>query len=245
MNKTNNQVIVTKTLTDLLSVDLLSYTKSQFPKVLFNFTLSDEEFTHLGFLQRMRLIIDQLYENGVDYKECAVHPSDIIRSFAPGIIAKISTYSLQDKINAVKSIADDAHFNVREFAWLLLREDLIEEISLSVQLLSDWVFSSSENIRRFAIEGIRPRGVWCKHCNLLKKDPSLALPLLDPLYCDPSRYVQLSVGNWLNDASKSKPEWVIALTDRWLQSSNDKSTQYICKRALRTIRKKTFEKTIT
>lgn len=52
-------------------------------------------------------------------------------------------------------------------------------------------------------------------------------------------YVQNSVGNWLNDASKSKLGFVIDYCAKWANISNSKETYCIIKKALRTIEKNT------
>ena len=150
---------------------------------------------------------------------------------------KSSNQTLEEKLLYIQPFAADHHFGVREIAWMSIREYLSAEIEKSIGLLTEWASSPDENIRRFAVESIRPRGVWTKHIDKLKQAPNLALPILNLLKADPSKYVQDSVGNWLNDASKTQPEWVLDLCEKWAQESNLQATNKIIKKAKRTLMK--------
>jgi len=145
--------------------------------------------------------------------------------------------NIEDKLNASLRLIADKHFGVREIVWMALRPEIEKDLGKSIEILSNWTTNSDENIRRFTTEVIRPRGVWCKHLESLKENPEQALFILEKLKSDKSKYVQDSVGNWLNDASKTKPKFVIELCEKWKGNSQTKETEKIIKRALRTIEK--------
>ena len=63
------------------------------------------------------------------------------------------------------------------------------------------------------------------------------MALLEPVRSDPERYVQNAVANWLNDASKSRPDWVRGVCERWERESPTRETAWIVRRGLRTLRK--------
>ena len=165
------------------------------------------------------------------------HRSDIVRSWACFMIGKRSELSLQESLKRIQPLAADGNMSVREAAWLAIRPRIITQLGESLRLLMGFSLHRDENIRRFASEITRPRGVWCNHIPALKDNPELGLPLLEPLRCDDSMYVRNSVGNWLNDASKTKPGWVQDVCKRWEKESPTKETAYIIRRGLRTLRK--------
>lgn len=163
------------------------------------------------------------------------HPSDVVRSWACFAITYADGASLAQRMAALRPLAADLHFGVREAAWMALRPAVEAELESAIDLLVPWAGDDDANLRRFSSEVTRPCGVWCQHLVRLKARPQLGLPILEPLRSDPSKYVRDSVGNWLNDASKSQPAWVRRLTHCWQKESKTPETAYIVKKALRTI----------
>ena len=226
----NQGTLETANLMESLSID--------FPLLLKNtlgYSLSkdiEESLKKQGITQKMKNISLYLIKEGLSFKELGLHPSDTLRGWAAYMIAYSPILSVEQKLEEIKDFADDNHFGVREWAWLALRPYCAKIPERMISLLEPWT-RKTENLRRFASEITRPRGVWCTHIKELKSNPELALSILSNLKADPSRYVQNSVANWLNDSAKSKALWVKNLCQEWQQQSNAPETLYICKRALR------------
>lgn len=179
------------------------------------------------------MLLDRFGPGGVE--RFRSHPSDTVRGWAAYMVGLDET-PLETKLEGIRVFADDDHFGVREWAWLGVRAAIVAEPNRAVELLEPWTASVSENVRRFATEATRPRGVWCAHIKPFKESPEQAACLLEPLRADPTKYVQDSVANWLNDASKTRADFVIATTDRWLREDESPATRRICKRARRSLK---------
>lgn len=165
----------------------------------------------------------------------ATHPSDVARCWAAQWIA-FTPLPLAAKLRGVLRFAADPHFGVREIAWMAVRDEIAADVDHAVDLLLPWATHPDANLRRFASEATRPRGVWCAQIEALKAEPWRGLPLLQPLRADASRYVQNSVANWLNDAAKSQPQWVKDVCAQWSRGRAAPATAYIVRRALRSVR---------
>ena len=177
-------------------------------------------------------------QNDSDFlQKISMHQSDLVRCWATYTISKNSCLTTKQMLQKIQTFAADKHFGVREIAWLSVRQNIAINLEESITILSEWTTNADQNIRRFASEATRPRGVWCEHIEMLKQNPELGLPILEPLKSDKAKYVQDSVGNWLNDASKTQPEFVKKLCMRWEKVSDTKETKYITKKAMRTINK--------
>lgn len=174
-------------------------------------------------------------EQAALFNRLSNHSSDSMRCWAAYIIGRDPSLSLAKKLERIRPFAADHHFGVREIAWMAVREPITSELSDALQLLAPWVTDPDSNVRRFAIEAIRPRGVWAEHIQPLKEHPEQALHLLDAVKSDEVKYVQDSVGNWLNDASKTNPDWVRQVCGDWLRESDTKHTRRIATRAQRSL----------
>jgi 3-methyladenine DNA glycosylase AlkC len=185
-----------------------------------------------GIVKRMREVAGHIDDVTLFMR----HPSDTVRGFAAFSIGTHPSTSIAEKLTQLQPLAADTHFGVREWAWLGVRDALIADIDAAVAVLLPWSLHADENVRRFASEATRPRGVWCAHIDVLKREPARALPLLEPLRADPSKYVRDSVANWLNDAGKTQPQWVNDVAARWRLESPCAETTSLLSRALRSLR---------
>lgn len=185
----------------------------------------------IGLLQQCTLNKDTAF-----LRIMAAHPADIVRCWACYTIGGNPELDITETLHQIQKFAADTHFGVREISWLAIRAKIILHLDKSIALLTPWTSHTDENIRRFASESIRPRGVWGANISVLKEQPEKALPILEALKADPVRYVQDSVGNWLNDASKTQADFVQNIALKWA-NPDSKETTYILKKALRTLNK--------
>ncbi|MEF2244420.1 MULTISPECIES: HEAT repeat domain-containing protein [unclassified Paenibacillus] len=241
-------VIATVNLTEWLAVDhslLLKQVLAQFELQHFHNKFMQERLKEKKIMKVIpaiangwRLILGEIgeVEGKAVFQKLSSHPSDSVRCWAAYIIGLNPELTIAQKLPLIRPFAGDEHFGVREIAWMAVREAIINELEVSLFILKDWLVDHDEKIRRFAIEAIRPNGVWAKHITRLKERPEMGLPLLEIVKSDSAKYVQDSVSNWLNDASKSNPEWVKQVCARWTESSNTKETNRIVKRALRSLK---------
>lgn len=230
--------IESATLAELLSVDFAALLRTISPKAaaLVPPTLAGGE-GGLGITKRMEMVARALIvthgREAIDM--CIGHRSDSVRGWAAYAIGHADGLTLKKRLALIKPLADDPNSGVREWAWIGLRPRIADALDESLDLLLPWTASKSANLRRYASEITRPRGVWCAHLDTLKRNPAPGLPILEPLNADPTKYVQDSVANWLNDASKSNPAWVKRVCTAWLKESPTRETERICRRAMRTM----------
>jgi 3-methyladenine DNA glycosylase AlkC len=163
--------------------------------------------------------------------------SDTGRGWAAYALCRGRSRDVEECLGHARQFARDGHFGVREWAWMAARPKISTELGNALRLLQPWTREGEAGVRRFATEATRPRGVWCSHIQALKDKPEIALPLLEALKADREKYVGDSLANWLNDAAKTRPDFVKEVTGRWKRQAagqtDEAVTLRICKRATR------------
>jgi 3-methyladenine DNA glycosylase AlkC len=231
----NRGDLETRTLAEGLAIDfrmLMSCVVPELPE-----EHHEQLDSSIGILRRTMNAGELLAEfvDAKSLKRLVGHPSDTVRGWAAFAIGRLPRLIAAQRLERLRPLADDTHFGVREWAWMAFRPTIAIDVPAAIRLLKPWTKEQSANLRRFASEGTRPRGVWCAHLEVLKEQPELGLPILEPLKADPTKYVQDSVANWLNDAGKSRPEWVREVCRQWLKKNSSAATNRICARAQRSL----------
>ena len=227
--------IETATLAEMLSVDLGKLLQAAAPGVSKDVAVGVTNAG--GILARMRAAGRALLEHkgARTFEAYRVHRSDLVRGWAAYALGQTPGLTIEKRLETIRPLADDANSGVREWAWIALRDHVAADLDRAIEVLVEWTDERSANLRRYASEITRPRGVWCAHIGELKARPSRGLVILEPLRADPTKYVQDSVSNWLNDASKSEADWVRTVCAGWLSGTPSPATERICRRALRSV----------
>ncbi|MQS17366.1 hypothetical protein F7Q99_35590 [Streptomyces kaniharaensis] len=95
-----------------------------------------------------------------------------------------------------------------------------------------WATAADHRVRRLASEALRPHLPWSVGTGL---PVDTALPLLDALHADSSRFVTTSVANHLRDIARTQPDLVLATLARWRSEGRATNTElaFITREALK------------
>ena len=209
-----------------MAIDMGRLLASVFPRLRGR----SEELRSPKLIERMHagagILLD---EHGLELFDIASQwTSDTLRGWAA--IAVGSTHlELDEQLRLALRFADDHHFGVREWAWLG-----VHGLDSRGAWQGNRLARRSRRCRVSACPAVRvrvhpPIGVWSRHIPSLKADPSPGRALLDPLRTDPAKYVTNSVANWLNDASKTCPEWVRMVCTEWIDECGP-AVEPLCRR---------------
>lgn len=104
----------------------------------------------------------------------------------------------------------------------------------TLKMLLGWTKDSHYHVRRLCSEGTRPKLPWANKINI---PVTAAIPILDRLYADKTRFVTRSVANHINDISKIDPELALETLARWKKSGKQKQAEmdYMTRHGLRTL----------
>jgi 3-methyladenine DNA glycosylase AlkC len=106
----------------------------------------------------------------------------------------------------------------------------------TLDIVNRWAQDKNVHVRRLASEGIRPRLPWAQKLSIFIDDPSPVFEILEHLKDDPSKFVQKSVGNNINDYLKENPAQARKLIARWSKNPTPQR-QWILAHALRNERR--------
>ena len=152
-------------------------------------------------------------------------PAGFVSMVLPEMVARHGVDHFEASLDALEWLTS---FSTAEFA---MRPFLISDLDKALHKALQWTEHSNEHVRTLASEATRPRLPWAKRLPILAANPQLSLPILERLRADPSRYVQRSVANHLNDIVKQDQEWVLDLIEGWPKDSEH--TRWIIKHAIR------------
>lgn len=153
-------------------------------------------------------------------------------------IAKyVEKYGLDDFEQSMELIREVTMRNTSEYA---IRPFLEKHPVKTIAQLQAWTQHPNKHVRRLASEGVRPRLPWARKLQQFIDNPRSILPILESLKNDPSKYVQKSVANCINDILKDNLSIGQSLIEQWVENPT-LQRKWIIKHAIRNLRKQDNE----
>ena len=146
----------------------------------------------------------------------------------------IEKYGLEHFELSMQAIEEITKRNTGEFT---IRPFLTNYPEKTLAQMKVWSGHENRHVRRLATEGVRPRLPWASKLQAFIDDPMPIIPILETLKDDPSKYVQNSVANNLNDIMKDNFQIGKDIIDAW-KVNPTKERAWIIKHAIRNYRKK-------
>lgn len=127
-------------LTEYLAIDFSVLLVSTLPELNATAIATLQAAHQSGVTRRMALAAQLIYQqSGVEHLELLKqHRSDTVRGWACYLIALASPLSFEERLQAIRPLADDSHFAVREWAWIALRPHLLKNLDQAITLLTPW-----------------------------------------------------------------------------------------------------------
>jgi 3-methyladenine DNA glycosylase AlkC len=145
-------------------------------------------------------------------------------------IAKfVEDYGLDDFEVSMFAIEEITKRNTGEYC---IRPYIVTYPEKTLARMEEWTQDESVHVRRLASEGVRPRLPWAKKLDKFVDDPQPVLTIIENLKDDPSRFVQTSVANNLNDILKDNYVIGMKTIKKWAKDATP-HRKWIIKHALR------------
>ncbi|WP_422080048.1 DNA alkylation repair protein [Ulvibacterium sp.] len=228
-------------LADKLIANGVAFDKNTFVRKV------DQGTKNLELKDRVELIADLLQQHlATDYRSGVKELVDILGPeneketgmfkayyWVMPIAKYVEKYGLQHFDTSMDVIREITKRNTGEYA---IRPYLEAFPERTLKVMEVWSKDKNKHVRRLSCEGARPRLPWAAKLDIFIEDPTPILPILENLKDDPSKYVQKSVANCINDILKDHPEIGENLIDSWLPCPA-KERKWIIKHALRNLLK--------
>lgn len=147
----------------------------------------------------------------------------------------IERHCLKDRAATYQFLYD---FTKRQTGEYAIRYLLIDNPLETMTMLLKWSKDSNIHVRRLSSEGMRIALPWSFKTTVALEYFDIYEEILTNLKDDPSKFIQKSVGNNLNDLFKFDPKLAYHIINKWQQADLSDAAKWIIKHGLRSIRKK-------